>query len=121
MITALANLGCRASNMERISGYLTASIPQLPPDQQAAMHNEALAEYAQIKGYPPSVLTKQGAFDMDMDFSTMMERGGGAGLTLSMVKCWVPCDHVPVRSWPLFRARQLMRDVIESFKQDQAL
>ena len=36
-------------------------------------------------------------------------------------KCWVPCDHVPVRSWPLFRARQLMRDVIESFKQDQAL
>ena len=30
--------------------------------------------------------------------------------------CWVPCDHVPVRSWPLFRARQLMRDVIESFK-----
>ena len=37
------------------------------------------------------------------------------------VKCWVPSDHVPVRSWPLFRARQLMRDVIESFKQDQAL
>ena len=38
-----------------------------------------------------------------------------------LAKCWVPCDHVPVRSWPLFRARQLMRDVIESFKQDQAL
>ena len=35
--------------------------------------------------------------------------------------CWVPCDHVPVRSWPLFRARQLMRDVIESFKKDQGL
>ena len=33
--------------------------------------------------------------------------------------CWVPCDHVPVRSWPLFRARQLMRDVIESFKREQ--
>ena len=88
MITALANLGCRVSNMERISGYLTASIPQLPPEQQAAMHNEALAEYAQIKGYPPSVLSKQGpmGMDMDMDFSSMMERGGGAGLTLSMVK-----------------------------------
>ena len=83
-----ANLGCRVSNMERISGYLTASIPQLPPEQQAAMHNEALAEYAQIKGYPPSVLSKQGpmGMDMDMDFSAMMERGGGAGLTLSMVK-----------------------------------
>jgi CRISPR/Cas system CMR subunit Cmr4 (Cas7 group RAMP superfamily) len=34
--------------------------------------------------------------------------------------CRVPCDHVPVRSWPLFRARQLMRDVIESFKQEQS-
>ena len=28
----------------------------------------------------------------------------------------VPCDHIPVRSWPLFRARQLMRDVIESLQ-----
>ncbi len=86
MITALANLGCRVSNMERISGYLTASIPQLAPDQQEALHKEELAQYAQIKGYPPSVLTKQGPIDMDMDFSAMMERGGGAGLTLSMVK-----------------------------------
>ena len=34
--------------------------------------------------------------------------------------CCVPCDHVPVRSWPLFRARQLMRDLIESFKQEQS-
>jgi|GEM_PF-6081706 len=30
--------------------------------------------------------------------------------------CPVPCDHIPVRSWPLFRARQLMRDVIESLQ-----
>lgn len=85
MIMALANLGCRVTNMERISGYLTASIPQLAPDQQEALHKEALAQYAQIKGYPSSVLTK-GAFGMDMDFSAMMERGGGAGLTLSMVR-----------------------------------
>jgi hypothetical protein len=88
MITALATLGCRVSNMERVSGYLTATIPQLPPDQQQALHQEALAQYAQIKGYPPSVLSKQGpmGMDMDMDFSEVMERGGGAGLTLSMVK-----------------------------------
>ena len=86
MITALATLGCRVSNMERVSGYLTATIPQLPPNQQEALHQEALAQYAQIKGYPPSVLSKQGPMDMDMDFSAMMERGGGAGLTLSMVK-----------------------------------
>ena len=30
--------------------------------------------------------------------------------------CPVPCDHIPVRSWPLFKARQLMRDVIESMQ-----
>jgi hypothetical protein len=88
MITALATLGCRVSNMERVSGYLTATIPQLPPEQQESLHREALAQYAQIKGYPPSVLNKEGPMGMniDMDFSAMMERGGGAGLTLSMVK-----------------------------------
>jgi hypothetical protein len=32
-------------------------------------------------------------------------------------KCLVPCDHVPTRSWPLFRAREIMPALIESFKQ----
>jgi hypothetical protein len=86
MITTLATLGCRVNNMERVSGYLTASLPELPPEQKEALRNEALAQYAQAKGYPPSVLQKQGPYDMDFDFSGMMERGGGAGLTLSMVK-----------------------------------
>ena len=86
MITTLATLGCRVNNMERVSGYLTASLPELPPEQKEALRKEALAQYAQTKGYPPSVLQKQGPYDMDFDFSGMMERGGGAGLTLSMVK-----------------------------------
>ena len=30
--------------------------------------------------------------------------------------CCIPCDHVPIRSWPLFTARDVMRGVIESFK-----
>ena len=33
--------------------------------------------------------------------------------------CSVPCDHVPIRSWPLFKARKLMQGVIESFKREQ--
>ena len=33
--------------------------------------------------------------------------------------CRVPCDHIPVRSWPLFRARELMWSVIESFEREQ--
>jgi len=35
------------------------------------------------------------------------------------LNCRVPCDHVPTRSWPLFKARDLMRGVIESFKQER--
>ena len=32
-------------------------------------------------------------------------------------RCWIPCDHLPIRSWPLFRARDVMRGVIESFQE----
>jgi hypothetical protein len=39
------------------------------------------------------------------------------GQTLS--RCPVSCDHIPLRSWPLFRARDVMRGVIESFKAEQ--
>jgi hypothetical protein len=38
-------------------------------------------------------------------------------ITFTMVaECRVPCDHVPIRSWAFFRAREVMRGVIESFK-----
>jgi hypothetical protein len=86
MIIALANLGCRVNNMERISGYLTSSLPQLPPAQHDALAKEGLAEYAQAKGYPPSVLDTSGPYgNMGGGYSMMMERMG-AGLTLTMAK-----------------------------------
>ena len=34
-------------------------------------------------------------------------------------RCSVPCDHVPVRSWPLFRAREVMAALIKSLAQEQ--
>jgi len=37
---------------------------------------------------------------------------GSAGIAHT---CCIPCDYVPVRSWPLFRARELMQHLIESF------
>ena len=61
MITTLASLGCRVNNMERASGYITSSLPQLPPEQHEGLRKEALAQYAQAKGYPPSVLQKPGS------------------------------------------------------------
>ena len=39
----------------------------------------------------------------------------------TFLSCSVPCDHMPIRSWPLFKARKLMRGVIESFKQAVAV
>ena len=46
--------------------------------------------------------------------SLAQDRGGPV-----LSNCSVPCDHVPVRSWPLFRAREVMREVIASLKQEQ--
>jgi hypothetical protein len=87
MITALATLGCRVNNMERTSHYITASLPQLPPEQEEALRHEALAQYAQAKGYPASVLKKQSSMDIDPSMGqNIMNRMGGAGLTLSMVQ-----------------------------------
>jgi hypothetical protein len=84
MIIALANLGCRVNNMERHTGYITASLPQLPPDQRDALTKEGTAQYAQAKGYPPSVLDDSGPFGK-MNFMPMFERTG-AGLTLTMTR-----------------------------------
>ena len=109
MITALASLGCRVNNIERNSGYITASLPQLSPDQQSSLRNEARTQYAQIRGYPASVLQKGGpmGIDMDMDMSGMMERGGGAGLTLSMVKQGPRQTKVKLRFDGIYYPRQV--------------
>ena len=109
MITALASLGCRVNNIERNSGFITASLPQLSPGQQESLKNEARTQYAQIKGYPPSVLQKGGpmGIDMDMDMSGMMERSGGAGLTLSMVKQGTRQTKVKLRFDGIYYPRQV--------------
>lgn len=109
MITALASLGCRVNNIERNSGFITASLPQLSPGQQESLKNEARTQYAQIKGYPPSVLQKGGpmGIDMDMDMSGMMERGGGAGLTLTMLKQGTRQTKVKLRFDGIYYPRQV--------------
>ena len=47
---------------------------------------------------------------------TLVEQGAAS---IVLPNCCVPCDHVPVRSWPLFRAREVMLALIESFAQEQ--
>jgi hypothetical protein len=87
MIIALATLGSRVNNMDRTSGYITGSIPDLGPQRTQQLQQESLAEYARIKGYPDSVVQSQGPRDINLSASqSMMSRMGGSGLTLTMVR-----------------------------------
>jgi hypothetical protein len=56
MTVALATLECQVRNMERASGYITASLPTLPPQQRAELRSDALRAYAASKGYSPGLL-----------------------------------------------------------------
>ena len=37
-----------------------------------------------------------------------------------LANCRVPYDHIPIRSWPLIRARDVLRGLIETLKAEQA-
>lgn len=49
--------------------------------------------------------------------SLVLYAGAGTDIFLS---CRIPSDHIPIRSWPLFLARELMRDLIETLKAEQS-
>jgi hypothetical protein len=98
MTVALATLECKVQNMERASGYITASLPEMPPAQRDGLRGDALRAYASAKGYPPSLLDKSAAkkakrgaiFDLDDAFDVestigMMGQHMG-GVTLSLVR-----------------------------------
>lgn len=87
LTVALATLGSRVNNMERVSGYITASLPPLQPEKADAMQRDGLRQYAVAKGYPTTVVDKgTGAFDFDVGGSTGMMSRGMAGLTVSLVR-----------------------------------
>jgi hypothetical protein len=83
MEIALASLGCRVQNMERASGYITASIPELPPEQLQTLQKDGTRQYAVTKGYKADIVDRKSGFDVDPN--AMMGRYT-SGLTLSMVK-----------------------------------
>jgi hypothetical protein len=82
MIIALANLGCRVNNMERISGYITSSLPELPPELSEQLKKQALSEYARAKGYPASLVETRSPFNVNM--AGVMAEKMTAGVTLTM-------------------------------------
>ena len=54
-----------------------------------------------------TVISKMSAFTMPNGVAHRNDR---------QIRCWVPDDHVPFRSLPLFRARDVMAGLIESLK-----
>jgi hypothetical protein len=101
MTVALATLECKVHNMERASGYISASLPALPPDQRDGLRQEALRAYAAGKGYSPGLLDKRArpagqrrsvAADMNFDDIIDIESTIGlmgqhlGGVTLSLVR-----------------------------------
>jgi hypothetical protein len=85
MIIALANLGCRVNNMERTSGYITSSLPELPPEQSEQLKKDAMGEYAQAKGYPPSVLDDKTSFNIAVPGAMAEKMTAGVTLTMTRV------------------------------------
>ncbi len=87
MTVALATLGSRVNNMERVSGYITASIPDLGPAKTQAMQKDGMRQYAVAKGYPPTLVDQSGgAFDFDVGGTSNMMARSMSGLTLSLVR-----------------------------------
>lgn len=102
MTVALATLECKVENMERASGYITASLPGMPPQQRDGLRAEALRDFAASKGYPPDLLDKPrkkadagqrqrvalvDVDDLDFESATMgmLDQYYG-GVTLSLVR-----------------------------------
>lgn len=99
MTVALATLECKVMNMERASGYMTATLPELPPQQRDGLRTDALRAYAASKGYPPGLLDPKPAgakrrtadlgdvgdmFDVEGTIGLMGQNMGG--VTLSLVR-----------------------------------
>jgi hypothetical protein len=64
------------------------------------------------QSYDAQVLSQDGSVQEVLEVTLACD-----GYRDAIASCLVPCDHVPVRSWPLFRAREIMPALIESIKQ----
>lgn len=87
MTVALSTMGSRVQNMERTSGYIAGSIPNLGPIKTDALHREGLRQYAVAKGYKRSVAEASGnGLDIDASMTSSMMTRDMAGLTISILR-----------------------------------
>ncbi len=123
MTVALATLECKVQNMERASGYITASLPTMPPQQREQLRSEALRAYADSKGYPPGLLDKApkradggrrqvasiedigDMYDVESTIGMMDQHMGG--VTLSLVRQGEKQTKVKLRFDKVYYPRQV--------------
>lgn len=82
---ALATLEANVNNMERQSGYITSAVPRLSPERASQLSEQSMRAYASAKGYDPSLLDKQGPYEVDLESMTSFSRMNQA-MTISLVR-----------------------------------
>lgn len=82
---ALGTLEANVNNMERQSGYITSAVPRLSPERSRQLTDASLRAYASAKGYDPSLLDKQGPYEVDLESMSSFSRMNQA-MTISLVR-----------------------------------
>lgn len=85
MTVALASMEANVNNMERVSGYITAAVPKLPPEKAKVIQRQQMVEVCQNEGYDPKILDKQGPYEIDLESMSAMSRMNQA-MTISLVR-----------------------------------
>ena len=94
LVVALGNLELTVKNMERTSGFISASGITLPPTEAKQMYREAVDEWCKQNGYDSSVLDKQFKTSEMRNVGEMLDSAGmmgkyekmQRGLTFQLIK-----------------------------------
>ncbi|MDR3089809.1 MAG: hypothetical protein LBU39_08335 [Desulfobulbaceae bacterium] len=80
-----------------------------PPDRRAGnLDTEKVAEFFTTQGIATGV-----------SIPSLSEARRFVLSALASRLCSVPCDHIPIRSWPLFHAQAILREMIESHRRQK--
>ena len=105
-----------APTMEQIRHVIAL----LPNRTEIERPDRALLAFTLLTGARDSALASMKLKHVDLAAGSVFQdaREVDTKFSKSFTTCSVPCDHVPVRSWPLFRAREVMPALIKSLRQE---
>jgi len=79
LVVALGNLELTVKNMERTSGYISASGITLPPTESKQMYREAVNEWCKQNNYDSSILDQKLKTEEMRNVATMIDSAGMMG------------------------------------------